>query len=483
MKKFLVLLLGITLTITTAFAAKLPNDFQGYLKKNIPDIDIRFDGVIIFPDGTIYLPLTPAAIKKPNNIEISEVYPAGATLEAKPEAVIFNNDYVLLKVIQTEDGKKTIKRFDKPPVQVKTGLLPQDMLVPNGLIIPENVKGIIGNLDIQLTPELDIKVDADINPSAKLHETNEELRILSNEETIEQLRDKSLYMVTSYSKNISVVNGESIEAEYALSQVATPVDAILSPDNKFLVVTSYDSNLVNIISIADDRIIKQLDLTSQGGEMVLDNLNNKVYIATPKTSTIYVLDLNTMTLKQKIKVNGMCEKLTLCGDYIMYVDKLSDSIWSIELSNKYNLKNLGKFPNISKVIYNNGLIYLSSRTKNRIAVLNYATKQLVTEFDTVEKPIDMMVNGSSLYILGAQNNEIQVIDMVTNEPAGTIEIGGQGFSTKFCPIPNSDLVIVTDTKLSQYSIVNLATNKVEKINGTELPAGNILIGKKVVKIK
>ena len=38
-------------------------------------------------------------------------------------------------------------------------------------------------------------------------------------------------------------------------------DLKITKDNKFLLVTSYDSTLVNVISLADDRIIKQLDLT------------------------------------------------------------------------------------------------------------------------------------------------------------------------------------------------------------------------------
>ena len=481
MKKLLGIFFVLVLSVTSVFAAKLPSDVQVYLKKNISGIDIRFDGVIILPDGTLYLPLYPASFKKPDKLEIAETYPSGVGINAKPDVVIFNNDFVLLKVLTNANGKKTVKRFDKPPILVKTGVLPQDMLVPNGLIIPENLKGIIGNLDIQLSPEQDIKVAAETFTSARVNEANKN-RKYTNSSTVAQLKDKNLYMVTAYSKNISVVNGESLKADYALSQVATPIDAKLTKDGKFLLVTAYDSTLVNVISIADDRIIKQLDLTTQGGEIVMDYANNKAFIASPNASTIYVLDTSNMTLVQRIKINGMCEKLTLNGDYLLYVDKLSDNIWSMEIANNYTLKNLGNFPNISKVIFNNGIVYLSSRTKNRIAVLDYNTKQLLTEFETVEKPIDMLIHNNSLYILGAKDNKIQVVSLEDCEPVGMINIGGDGFSTKFCLIPESNLVIVSDTKLSKYSIIDLNTNKVVKTNGTELPVNNIIVGKKIKKI-
>lgn len=481
MKKLLGIFFVLVLSVTSVFAAKLPTDVQVYLKKNISGIDIRFDGVIILPDGTLYLPLYPASFKKPDKLEIAETYPSGVGINAKPDVVIFNNDFVLLKVLTNANGKKTVKRFDKPPILVKTGVLPQDMLVPNGLIIPENLKGIIGNLDIQLSPEQDIKVAAETFTSARVNEANKN-RKYTNSSTVAQLKDKNLYMVTAYSKNISVVNGESLKADYALSQVATPIDAKLTKDGKFLLVTAYDSTLVNVISIADDRIIKQLDLTTQGGEIVMDYVNNKAFIASPNASTIYVLDTSNMTLVQRIKINGMCEKLTLNGDYLLYVDKLSDNVWSMEIANNYTLKNLGNFPNVSKVIFNNGIVYLSSRTKNRIAVLDYNTKQLLTEFETVEKPIDMLIHNNSLYILGAKDNKIQVVSLEDCEPVGMINIGGDGFSTKFCLIPESNLVIVSDTKLSKYSIIDLNTNKVVKTNGTELPVNNIIVGKKIKKI-
>ena len=482
-KKVLGVLIGLMLTVTSAFATKLPNDVQSYLKKNISGIDIRFDGVIIYPDGTLYLPLYPASFKKPENLEIEQTFPSGCTLKDKPEAVIFNSDFAMLKVITNENGKKTVKRFDKPPIQIKTGILPQDMLVPKGLIIPENIKGIVGNLDIQLSPDTDIKVVSDVNLSAKVFDVESKaVNKYDNKSTIKQLKDKNLYMVTSYSRNISVVSGESFKPDYALSQVATPVDAQITKDNKFLLVTSYDSTMLNIISIADDRIIKQLDLTSQGGEIVMDYDNNKAYIATPAASYIYVLDINTMTLTQRIKVNGRCEKLELSDNYLLYVDKLTSNIWSIELKNDYTLRNLGTFPNVSKALYDNGIVYLASRTKDRIAVLNYETKQLLNEFPTVEKPLDMMLYRGYLYVLGARYNQIQVLRASDVEPIGVINIEGDGFSTKLCPVPDTNLVIVTDTKMGRYSIIDADKNVVVKTNGTELPVSSILVGKKVHKI-
>ncbi len=482
MKKLLGIVLGLCLAVTSAFAANFPQEFQSYLKKNISGIDIRFDGMIICPDGVMYLPLYPASMKKPEKIEVAETYPKNTALSARPDVIIFNNDYVLMKLMPTKEGKKTVMRFDKPPVVVKTGLLPQDMLVPKGLIIPENIKGIIGNLNIELSPEIDIKVKPNSLLSARTSDSNRNMKKLSNVATVSQLKDKSLYMVSAYTKNIAVINGEQLRAEYALAQTSTPIDAKLTKDNKFLLVTAYDSTLVNVISLADDRIIKQLDLTYQGGEILMDYSTNKAYITCPSASVIYVLDVDKMTLTKRIKVNGRCEKPVIYNNKLVYLDKLSDTVWSVELGGNYQLKNFGKFPNISKILYENNNIFLSSRTKNRVAVLNYDTKQLLTEFEVIEKPVDMIIRNGLLYVLGAANNEVQVFDVKNLEPLGTIKVSKEGFATKFCPIPDSNLVLITDTKLSHYTVFDTDRNRVIKSNSTELPVNDIVIGKKVKKI-
>ena len=140
MRKILLLLGILLITSTTAFAAKIPDEVKDYINEKIPGTDVRFDGVIILPDNTVYLPLYPSLFSDINTLQIKETIPANQNLNQKPDVVIFNNDFVMLKVIPVGDGKKTVLHMQTPPLQVRTGLLPQDMLVPSGLYLPENIK-------------------------------------------------------------------------------------------------------------------------------------------------------------------------------------------------------------------------------------------------------------------------------------------------------------------------------------------------------
>ena len=79
-------------TASPVFAAKIPEDVKNIVKKDFPKADFRFDGVIILPNQTIYLPLYPALVKKNEDIKIKTTYPENTPMAKMPDIVIFDND-------------------------------------------------------------------------------------------------------------------------------------------------------------------------------------------------------------------------------------------------------------------------------------------------------------------------------------------------------------------------------------------------------
>lgn len=479
MKKLILTLIVIITTATSAFAAKIPENVKSLIKKDFAKADFRFDGLITMPDGTLYLPLFPALVKKPEKLAVVKTIPGNKTLAQEPDVVILNNDFTLLKVLIDQKGRKTVLNVKEPPVEVKTGLLPQDLLVPSGLIIPDNIKGIIGNLQIGTAQDAGIRVKAEPLLENRTIKTSQTKKNLVSK--VPQLQNKTLYIVTCYSKNIQVVQGEARMPEYALSQNSIPIDIKVTPDDKFLLATSYDKTFVNVISLADDRIIKQLDLTTPAQEIVIDKYKNRAYVSSEDDSSIYIIDLSTMVLKQKIKVKGMCEKLYLSDDAtkLFYVDRRTNDVWVIELDNNFVVKNVGKFPNISRIAYAQGKIYLTSRIQNRLAVIDYVTLSLIKEINVSAKPIDMLVYKNNLYILSAQNNIVQVLNTVEDEITNTIYLNTKGFSTKIYRIKNTNIALVTDTKANKYSVLDLDKNEVIKTNVLDIPVSEIVVTPKV----
>jgi DNA-binding beta-propeller fold protein YncE len=270
-----------------------------------------------------------------------------------------------------------------------------------------------------------------------------------------------------------------------LAQRAVPIDMKAYGDDKFLLVTTFSKNYLYVISLADERIIKQIEFQTQPEEILIDKFTNKAFISSPSASCIYVVDLKTMVLKQKIKVKGLCEKLALSNDgkKLFYFDKQTSEIWGIELDNNYVIKDIGKFPNVSKIAFSQGKVFITSRTKNRLAIIDYTTRALIKEIETFEKPVDLFVYKNNLYILSAARNTIQVMDMKTDQITNTINLNTNGFSTKICPIPYSTLAIVTDTKSGRYSVLDLDKKLVLKTNLLEIPVSSAIVANRVKKIR
>ena len=475
MRKFLLILGIFFISCSASFGSKMPDDVKNYIQSNIPQVDIRFDGVIVFPSNTVYLPVYPSLFSDVKSLKIKQTFPENRSLKQEPDIVIFNNDFVLMKVLTDNEGHKTVLHQVTPPLQVRTGLLPQDMLVPSGLIIPENIKGIIGNLKIDTKSEDIIRVENKDSYEDFLKENEP----MTPQTLVSQLKNKTVFVSTNFSKNIQVLDPAKAVPNYSLAQKSIPIDVKAVNNGKFLLVTSYDREFLDVVSVADSRFIKQISLGSCPEQILLDEENNKAYVTSPSTSTIFVVDINTMSLVQKIKVNGYCEHILLSDNKLFYTDKLNNEIWAIELSNNYELKDIGKFPNVSSLAFANNKLYIASRTKSRIAIIDYSTLGLVKEFSCVNKPTSMLVFNDILYILGSQKNEIQLFDTKNDVEQKVLSLQTGGFSFGLTKIQKTNLAVVTDLKNNYYSIIDLVSGNIIKTYSVNVPIKDVIITDKV----
>ena len=134
---------------------------------------------------------------------------------------------------------------------------------------------------------------------------------------------------------------------------------------------------------------------------------------------------------------------------------------------------------MSSLAFLKNRLYIASRTKSRIAVIDYSTLGLETEFTTVNKPIGLQIYGNNLYVLGAQNNVIQRLNTDNGKLIDTIDLATGGFSSGFNRIQGTDLAVVTDIKKNMYSILDLSKGKVLKTYTLNVPINDIIITNKV----
>lgn len=469
MRKILASICLSILLAAGADAMQVPQSVQDFVNKDFPETNFRFDGAIILPDNTMYLPIFPAKTDEDAEMGLKSSYPVNTTMKQKPDMVILNNNFVLLKVLNT-NGKKTVINLSEPPVELTSGLLPQDILLPKGLVFPENLKGIIGNLDITVTQDTGLR----INNSRKKASTK----------PVEQLNNKTFYISSGANKNIQVIQSDSKIPEYSLEQNHV-INDLKAYNNEFLFVTYFDCKIMNIISLMDEKVIKQVNFETNPEQIIIDNDKKIAYITAGSNSSVYVFSLETMTLKKQLKINGQCEKFTLSqdGTKLFYVDRNTNNIWAIELDNNFLLKNIGSFPNVSKIAYENGKIYIISRTKNRIAIVDYETLGLKAELDVCEKPVDMYAHGNDLFILGAQDNIVEVLNTEEDVITDKLYLNTNAFATNITPIANSDMIMVTNALSGLYSVIDTDLKEVIKTSPLDIPVRTIAVTDRVKTIK
>lgn len=471
MRKFLTAICLFVMSCASAFGAQVPQQVQDFINNDFPETNFRFDGAILLPDKTMYLPLFPAKSDNFDVLAIKESYPKNTTMKQKPDMVIFNNNFVLLKVINT-NGRKTVINMETPPEEVVSALLPQDILLPKGLVIPENLKGIVGNLDVTVTQDTGLRINNTRNKGKNV--------------TIpaEPLKDKTFYISTGVNKNIQVVRSNSKIPEYALEQDHV-INDIQGYNNEFLFVTYFNYKTMNIISLMDEKVIKQVNFENVPEQIIIDAKNKTAYISSGAASSVYIFSLETMTLKKQLKINGQCEKFTLSedGTKLFYVDRKTNNVWAIELDNNYLLKNIGGFPNISKIAYENGKIYIISRTKNRVAIVDYDTVGFINEFEVSEKPVDLYARNNELFILCAQDNIVEVLNTDEDVITDKLFLNTTAFATNIVPVEDSNMIMVTNALSGLYSVIDTDLKEVIKTSPLDIPVRAIVVTDKVKTIK
>ena len=162
MKKFRVitaifaLFIGFNCCKNSAGATQLPDPVIGFIKSEFPGAGIRFDGLVELPDHTTYLPVMPLVYgnsEKP--AAVVKTIPANTSFSKKPDMILFANNLALLKIIKVDNKHLTVNYSPEIPLSVKLGILPQDLIVPQGLELPTELRVIMGDLKIAVKPKKD----------------------------------------------------------------------------------------------------------------------------------------------------------------------------------------------------------------------------------------------------------------------------------------------------------------------------------------
>ena len=455
-KNIAVLMLVYLLSAMSSYATQLPTYVLDTIKKELPNSSIRFDGLVTLPDGTIYLPVLPSNPKKNPTGKITITYPFNKKLSQLPEVVVFDSNFALLKVIKNAKGQITVTDTKNIPFVVKTGLFPQDMLVPPGLIIPEDLKIMMGDLVINTK---DSRVNDILKNSSRLNKN--EKNVAQNIRPVSSLINKTLLVTVLDSKVVSVIPTDSTAPKYTFRMENLPKFVQPFGNDRYLLVAAAGKTYVEVADVEQDVIAKKIDLSYQPSEVVLNNDKSKAYVAVFDDQSIFVIDLKNMTLLEKIKVKGYPKNISINDENsaIVYSDRNTGDIYTLALNETYLNRYVYNASNISRLALRGNNVYVLSRSGNELQVIDCELQDIIYNQPLANKPVDMLLINNKLYILCA-SNELDIFNLEDFSLGNKYTIPGGGFSKKIVMIPNSNNLLITNVSEKKYHVYDIAKNVV-----------------------
>ena len=480
--KFLISLIFLFNLTSSAFATQLPQPIVNYIMTKFPNAIIRFDGLVTLPDGTGYLPVFPINMAIVDDAsKVIKTIPANSDFSAKPDLILFANNLSLLKIIKNPGESPTLLSSGEIPLTVKLGLLPQDLIVPENLIIPPELQVILGDLKIPIKYN-EIKAN---NAEKKAGLTKSKA---PEDPELKDFSNKIFYVSNFRSNSVSIISPQTGRAVKTISLSSTPADIVVTDDGSYILAACISSNKVAVIGTSTNSIIKEIDVGRMPTSLLVAKGLNIAYVANTMSSTISVIDLTSMSVSHEIKVTGMPTNLAISEDLetLFYSDSITGKIYKISLLDPNNIKPVAQANNISKIGQIGKHLFVLSRTDNSLAVYDLSTESSavlkpVKIIKTDTKPVDFKFskNRNKLYVLAAGANTINIIDVSTLEISKSLPLGNKGFPKSITMLNSINKALISNVDSYEVAIFDLDQEKI--INN--LPINSLITSLIVLQTK
>ncbi len=459
-----------------ANASKLPNDVWNYVKSNLSEAQQRFDSVITLKNDVMYIPLTPPTVTTVDSIQIEYTYPEKQTFKNYPEVVLLNNGYAFLKVTKDSDGNYTLTKKDDLPLKVRLGIMPQDMLTPIGLKMPESLKLTLGDLLIPTKEEKalayrDVDAQKEKNPYTPTVAHNEFIQTA-------EFRNKKILINPKNSKFFEVYNETSKKPLYELKLSSMPLKVLVSEKSNVALVLYWSGKEVEIIDLKDENSITKIELDSNATDVTLNQKDNIAYVTSQNANKIYCIDLNSMQLTKVIKLEQKPSKISYSevDDSISFYDEFSSKVYNVTKNqDDFIVQPMGVVNNLSKILSDVANIYAISRTDNQIYVFDKAQSKLISTVELDKKPTDAVLYQTKLFIICSKEGYINVYDTIENKVISREQISKEGFYSKLTLIPNEKNILITGINSKNYLIYDIDKMKLSKSQTSYIDISNIII--------
>ncbi len=455
----LLVLSGLLLFNSPCFSTELPQSVKEFIKTNNQEATIRFDGYIELADGNAYLPVYPLNFKQIEKLEVSQTLPENLSFADRPGLILFNNNFALLKVLKDKHGNLSLINSEKIPLAVKMGLLPQDLVVPENLSVPPELKIILGDLKIPIANK---QVTENIFKTNFTKTTKNSGSKYYKE--LEGLENKVFYSLNFQSDQLYLIAPDTGRPLKSMKLPFLPSKARITPDKRYMLVCGLGADKISVIDLVRHSFVKNIKVGEKPSDIVMSEESNKAYVINKGSADISIIDLKNMQLENNIKVSGKPTNIQISADAleIYYSDYFTGKLFKIRNRDKHEPAELTEALNITGMKLVDDKLFMISRADNKLIVFDTMKKEIIKELAIGEKPVDIKyISGSNkLYVLSADSFQLSVIDTETLEIANKVELKQGGFPYKINFSPDKSKALISNIDAYEIAVVDLRTNKI-----------------------
>lgn len=446
-----------------AEATKLPPGVIHYLEEKDPGVRIRFDGLVTLSNGENYLPVIPQdpQLMNRNAMQVVKTEPEQAKT---PDLIQFDNNYFLIRLIKTPGGRLSLPVRRDYPIQLKEGLLPQDLVLPANLFIPSGLKIILGELPYNpstdagddLPDSLTAIMDAAVMDMDKPALTEPHLQSAANR----------VFLYNLDKQQLTVIDPQTGTVLGAIGLGCVPANVRIHPALPLAFVTCLSTDELAVIDTTADLVKTRIPVGENPADILILEEQGKVVVSNRFSNHLSFVDLTSLLPEETLPLPGQGGLMARYSQNILIVaDAFDDQIYLVDLRTGTVARTLTGIPNTTGLwLYvnrdNRPEVWVTSRSTHQLKSIDLLTGEALATIDVGKKPVGMVADNGKLFVLSAGDARIDVVDMAQRRKTADILLGQYSFPADiFKPINQSRAFIAAANETRMF-IVDLNKERV-----------------------
>jgi len=473
--KRLLLVLGCAMALSfsalpQSFATDLPSGVLNYLRHKDPQVKVRFDGVVVFSNGETYVPVLPQDPSlNPDSQQVVATFPEKA---AFPDLIQFDNNFFLMRLIQTASGRLTFPKMAEYPIQLKEGMLPQDFVLPDNLFIPVELKVILGSLPYNPSNTAPEVTPHHVKDGPLGTSNNYQLKSTGRLTYVFDLTEQKLI-------GIDTVTGRK-QGDVSLDCV--PSSLKLSADGKLLFAPCLSTNELVVIDTGSNLVKTRVPVGQRPDAVLYLDDTHEVLVSNRFSPFLSLVNSEELTGGQKIDLpgNGGAMARVPGGKtpQVVVADAFKAQVYLVDMTTRAVVKNLKAVQDITALRAfrddaGHVQVWATSRTEAQVVLIDAEKDTILKTVSVGAKPVDMADFGDKLYVVCAGASRVDVVERSSQSVVATIPLEADAFPAGIVTLADEKRAFVVTAAANNLVVLNLIGNQVENTFPVEFRANMI----------